>query len=210
VDSTTGVQMAYLKAWAPRSFQPLELRLPDLLAGPGAARHGDAIEVAGEAPEVDIAYLDPPYNQHRYSGNYHVWETLMAWDSPDHYGVACKRVDLRDQERGSVFNRKRLAPAAMAALVASVRAEVLVISGSDEGWITVGDLADMSVGRGAVEVLAFDSKRYVGAQIGIHNRRGEKVGQVGRTRNTEYLIIAGPAGTVSRMASGYLTLAGSG
>ena len=29
VDSTTGLQMAYLKAWAPRSYNPLELRLPE-------------------------------------------------------------------------------------------------------------------------------------------------------------------------------------
>ena len=33
VDSTTGVQMAYVKQWAPRSFQPLQLRVPELLAG---------------------------------------------------------------------------------------------------------------------------------------------------------------------------------
>ncbi len=57
--------------------------------------------------DVDLAYLDPPYNQHRYAGNYHVWETLMAWDAPEHYGVACKRIDLRDKHTASVFNRRR-------------------------------------------------------------------------------------------------------
>ena len=36
VDSTTGLQMAYLKEWAPRATQDLELRRPELLAGPGA------------------------------------------------------------------------------------------------------------------------------------------------------------------------------
>ena len=25
---------------------------------------------------IDLAYVDPPYNQHSYLGNYHVWETL--------------------------------------------------------------------------------------------------------------------------------------
>src|SRR6202162_572153 len=34
VDSTTGVQMAYVKQWAPRSFHPLELRVPALVGGP--------------------------------------------------------------------------------------------------------------------------------------------------------------------------------
>ena len=31
VDSTAGLQMAYMKRWAPRALKPLELRLPDLL-----------------------------------------------------------------------------------------------------------------------------------------------------------------------------------
>jgi adenine-specific DNA-methyltransferase len=207
VDSTTGLQMAYLKAWSPRSYQPLELRVPHLLPGPGASFLGDALELAGRLPEADIAYLDPPYNQHRYAGNYHVWETLVAWDAPEHYGVACKRVDLRDPATASVFNRRRQAPAALSRLVAEVRAETILISGSDEGWIGVRELADMAGARGAVEVLAFDSKRYVGAQIGIHNPRGQRVGQVGRTRNTEYLVVAGPAKKVARMCAGYPTLA---
>lgn len=37
VDSTTGLQMAYLKGWSPRSFNPLELRVPVLIAGRGLA-----------------------------------------------------------------------------------------------------------------------------------------------------------------------------
>jgi adenine-specific DNA-methyltransferase len=210
VDSTTGLQMAYLKEWSPRSYQPLELRVPDLLPGPGAVTQGDATEVVSRLSGVDLAYLDPPYNQHRYAGNYHVWETLVAWDAPDHYGVACKRIDLRDERTASVFNRRRQAPEAMARLLEAVQADVVVVSASDEGWIPVADLVDMVSGRSCVSVLAFDSRRYVGAQIGIHNPRGEKVGRVGRTRNVEYLIVAGPAMAVARMSAGYPTLARTG
>jgi adenine-specific DNA-methyltransferase len=207
VDSTTGVQMAYLKSWSARSYQPLELRLPELIAGGGRAVRADATEVVANLPAVDLAYLDPPYNQHRYAGNYHVWETLVAWDAPAHYGVACKREDLRDPSTGSVFNRRREAPGAMAALLGALEAEVVVVSGSDEGWIPVADLVAMVAGREAIEVLAFDSKRYVGAQIGIHNPQGQRVGRVGRTRNTEYLVVAGPTAKVERMCAGYRTLA---
>lgn len=206
VDSTTGVQMAYLKQWSARSYRPLQLEVPPLLAGVGQALRGDALEVAGRLPPVDLAYLDPPYNQHRYAGNYHVWETLVAWDAPAHYGVACKRVEVRDDSSGSAFNRRREAPGALAALIRDVPAEVMVVSGSDEGWTGVAEVADMASGRGAVEVLAFDSKRYVGAQIGIHNPTGKKVGQVGRTRNVEYLVVAGPARLVARVCAGYPTL----
>ena len=45
VDSTTGVQMAYLKQWAPRAHQRLALRTPALLRGSGSAIRGDAIDL---------------------------------------------------------------------------------------------------------------------------------------------------------------------
>ena len=200
VDSTTGLQMAYLKQWAPRSYQPLALRRPALLAGAGHAIGGDATVLAATLPEVDVAYLDPPYNQHRYFTNYHIWETLVAWDAPEHYGVACKRLDARDPSTRSVFNDRRRAPEALAGVIADVRAAGVIISGSDEGWVTLDDLVDMAGVRGQVEVLAFDSRRYVGAQIGIHNPRGEKVGRVSHVRNLEYLVCAGERDWLRRLA----------
>jgi len=72
-DSTAGVQMAYLKGWSPRSHRDLELRAPELLVGTGHAIRGDATAVACALPVVDVAYVDPPYNQYRYFTNYHVW-----------------------------------------------------------------------------------------------------------------------------------------
>ena len=174
-----------------------------LLPGAGRCVRGDATSVVATLPEVDLAYFDPPYNQHRYFTNYHVWETLVAWDAPEHYGVACKRVDARDPSTKSVFNDRRRAPAALAQLIADVRARVVVVSTSSEGWATMEDVVDMAACRGRVEVLAFDSKRYVGALIGIHNPQGEKVGRVSHTRNVEYLIVAGEDDLVGRLALVY-------
>ena len=202
VDSTTGVQMAYVKAWAPRSFQELELRVPDLLGGSGRAVRGDATELAGALGHVDLAYLDPPYNQHRYFTNYHVWETIVAWDHPEHYGVACKRTDARDDHTRSAFNSKRTMPSVLADTIAAVDADVVVVSYNDESWVTLDELTAMCAARPGnpdVVALAFDSKRYVGAQIGIHSPTGERVGQVGRLRNLEYLVVAGPSDATRHM-----------
>ena len=140
-------------------------------------------------------YLDPPYNQHRYFTNYHVWETLVRWDEPEHYGIACKRVDARDDDATrSVFNRKQEMPAALADLIAPRHAPSCWSSRyNDESWVSPERWRRRcaTAGRERVEVLAFDSKRYVGAQIGIHGPTGEKVGQVRRLRNVEYLFVAG-------------------
>jgi adenine-specific DNA-methyltransferase len=199
VDSTTGVQMAYVKEWAPRSARPLELREPVLLRGTGQAVRADALEAVSRLPPVDLAYLDPPYNQHRYFTNYHIWETLVAWDSPEHYGIACKRLDSRDGSTKSVFNQRRAMPVALRRVISEVGAEVVVLSYNNESWVTLEELVDMCSVRGKVCVMAFDSRRYVGAQIGIHNPRGEKVGRVSHLRNVEYLLVAGPDRLVGRM-----------
>ena len=190
VDSTTGVQMAYVKQWSERSFRPLELRVPQLFPGRGHAVRGDACVVASTLGAFDLAYLDPPYNQHRYEANYHIWETLVAWDAPDHYGVACKRTEIRQGER-SAFNSRRTMPDALAQVVRDVRARLLVLSYNDESWMALDELIEACRVRGHVEVLAFASARYVGARIGIHNPAGERVGSVGRLRNLEYVLVAG-------------------
>ena len=200
VDSTTGVQMAYVKRWSDRSFRPLELRVPALLAGSGRAVRGDACVLASGLGEFDLAYLDPPYNQHRYEANYHIWETLVAWDAPSHYGIACKRTEVREGER-SAFNSRRTMADALARVVRDVRARLLVLSYNDESWVGLEDLVEMCRARGHVEVLAFASARYVGARIGIHNPAGERVGSVGRLRNLEYVLVAGERAEVRHLVS---------
>ena len=200
VDSTVGVQMAYLKEWAPRSFRPLTLKAPPLVPGTGRALRADALDVVDSLDPVDVAYLDPPYNQHRYYTNYHVWETLVRWDAPEYYGVACKRLDCRDEATKSVFNKRRQMPQALAELVATVRAEVLILSFSDEGFVPLEELREMcQVRRGAVEVLSFASQRYNGARIGVFNPHGQKVSRISHTRNTEYLLVCGEPQRVEAM-----------
>lgn len=194
VDSTTGVQMAYLKQWAPRAHKPLALRLPALVprapGGPSTAHCLDARDAA-RTLTGHLAYLDPPYNQHSYLGNYHVWETLVRWDAPDAYGIARKRRDTR--ARASVFNSRRSHVDAFADVVQSMDAAMLIVSISNEAWLSRDALLTLLAARGDVLVLDHDVRRYVGAQIGIHNRRGERVGTVSHVRNTESLYVAGPA-----------------
>ena len=190
VDSTCGLQMAYLKQWAARSHNDLELRVPDLVPrsghGKGEAHQLDALE-AGRTLRADVAYLDPPYNQHSYLSNYHVWESLVLWDQPEVYGKAQKRIDCRT--RKSPYNSKRQCEAALAELIAAVDARVLLVSFSNEGYIERPQMEALLATRGRVTVRSHDYKRYVGAQIGIYNPSGEKVGEVSHLRNTEYLYV---------------------
>ncbi|HRP62166.1 MAG TPA: DNA adenine methylase [Phycisphaerales bacterium] len=195
VDSTTGLQMAYLKQWAPRAYNDLELRVPNVLPraahGKGEAHAMNATDAA-RLLEADAAYLDPPYNQHSYLGNYHIWESLIRWDKPEVYGVACKRLDVR--ERQSEFNSKKRFAEAMRELLASVRAPLLIVSFNNEGYLSREEMESMLArlwcGEAHVMTVENDYKRYVGAQIGIYSPRGAKVGRVSHVRNKEYIYIA--------------------
>ena len=201
VDSTVGVQMAYLKQWAPRALRPLRLRAPVLTPGKGRALRQDALLAVKEVAPVGLAYLDPPYNQHRYFNNYHVWETLVRWDAPEYFGVAHKRVDAREDVNRSAFNSRRTMPAALAEVIAQVRAEVVVVSFSDEGFLPIDALAEMLAMRGQpVEVLAFDTRRYIGSVIGVYSPDGVKVGSEGHHRNTEYLLVSAPPDRLPALA----------
>ncbi|MFC7542072.1 DNA adenine methylase [Siccirubricoccus deserti] len=190
VDSTAGLQMAYMKRWAPRALNPLSLRLPAMLTRPAA---GACAAFCGEAEQVaatldcDLAYLDPPYNQHSYLRNYHVWETLVRWDQPEVYGVANKRTDCRT--RISAFNSRPGIGPALARTIGALRCPTLVVSFSDEGYLSRAALEAMLAPRGHVQVVEIPYGRYVGAKIGIHNPRGEKVGTIGRLTNIEYLFV---------------------
>lgn len=189
VDSTTGVQMAYLKRWAPRAMNDLELKLPTLLPGPGAAHQEDAIAFArsGGTREVDLTYIDPPYNQHSYAGNYHVWETLVRNDAPENYGIARKRVDIRGAR--NPWNSKPRFRQTLTDLLAAVESRYILVSFSNEGFVPTDQMGLLLAEFGRVMRSDVDFQRYIGAQIGVHNPAGERVGTVSHTRNIEHLFL---------------------
>lgn len=188
VDSTCGIQMSYLKSWADRAHHDLKLRLPDLTPesahGPSRAYCLDAIEAA-EQLTGDVIYLDPPYNQHNYRRNYHIWETLALWDKPETYGIATKRIDCKTHH--SAYNSKTQFIHEFAKLIGALKAQTLVISFNNEGYISRTEMESLLSQKGKVSVQTIDYKRYVGAQIGIYNPSGERVGKVSHLRNKEYL-----------------------
>jgi len=192
VDSTCGLQMAYLKEWSERSYNDLELRVPDMVDGTGWATQCDAVQYIEDhgTGGFDLVYIDPPYNQHSYLGNYHIWETLALWDKPEYYGKACKRVDVRTKK--SPFNSKRRARAAFERIVDGLGSKYVLVSGSNEGFLAVQEIVEILSEKWEVAVVSVPHKRYVGAQIGVHNHLGKAVGTKGKTHNVEHLFLAGP------------------
>ena len=201
VDSTTGQHMAYLKNWSHRSKHDIELQIPDLIPGTGKSVLGLAEEVVLDLPEVDLFYMDPPYNQHRYFTNYHIWETLVRWDKPEPYGVARKRIDSRDLENHSVFNKRKLMPKAFRDVILNAKTKTLVVSYNDESWVEPIEIAEtcLAAGHESIALFEFDYTRYIGSQIGIYNKAGDKVGVKGKRQNKELIFVAGETSRVEEI-----------
>lgn len=189
VDSTVGVQMAYLKTWADRAYKDLQLSTPKLIPrsphGKGEAYQLDALEAA-RLFSADMVYLDPPYNSHKYLGNYHVWESLVLWDKPEVYGVACKRVDCKT--RVSDYNRISAA-STLTQLIGTLKCRYIVLSYSDDGIATRAELEKALLQRGPTSFTTIDCARYVGHKIGIHDQHGRKVGTPTNSRTHEYIFV---------------------
>ena len=162
----------------------------------------------------DLAYLDPPYNQHRYFTNYHVWETLVAWDVPEAYGVARKRLDARDPSTHSVFNSKKTMPAALASVVQSVDCDLLVLSYNNESWLGLEELEAMcsmqnpgtepgTTGGTArtreLATLAFDWLAMSGPASASSTHPGGRSAVWSHLSNQELIVIAGEPALVRRV-----------
>ncbi|MEZ6210213.1 MAG: DNA adenine methylase [Phycisphaerales bacterium] len=152
VDSTTGLQMAYLKQWAPRAFNDLELRVPEVLPrsahGKGEAHCMEAVEAA-RLLDGDVAYIDPPYNQPFVSGELpHLGVARSVGQARGVRGGVQARVDVRG--RKSAFNSRPKFAGAMRELLGAVQAPVLIVSFNNEGYLSLRDGSDAGriVGRG--------------------------------------------------------------
>lgn len=190
IDSTCGIQMAYLKAWASRALKPLSLRVPALLPhkeNQTCRAHCSDAFLASEQIHCDVTYMDPPYNQHSYRGNYHIWETLVRFDNPEVYGRAKKRIDCRTEK--SDFNSKRKFRKSLVDVLGNLKSPYIVLSFSDEGFIGRDELETLLEEYGKVSIFDINYKRYVGAQIGIYNPSGVKVGNVKKLHNKEFLYV---------------------
>lgn len=147
VANTAGTYYAYLKTWYRKSLYPFRFQL--ISPTPGTSRcHaflGEATTVASEA-RCDILYLDPPHNARRYSGYYHLPETLCRPGAPRIHGLA----GIPDKPGiQSDYNKPARAFYALSQLLLSCSYRFLVLHYSDDGLISPADLRHLlsSLGR---------------------------------------------------------------
>ncbi len=127
----------------------------------------NASELASEI-ECDIAYLDPPYNQHQYGSNYHLLNTVALWDKPpinpfiSGNGAQDKAAIRRDWRtlRRSPYCYRRSALDSFQDLIRRLKARYVLVSYSTDGIIGVDDLLSSLGQLGALSIVRKQYKRY--------------------------------------------------
>ncbi len=111
---------------------------------------GDAIDTARAVRHLDLAYLDPPYNQHPYGSNYFMLNLLVSYRRPRRISrVAGIPADWR---RSGYNTRARSLPL-MTELIGTIDAPFLLVSYNNEGFIPPDAMREMLGAFGRVEVL---------------------------------------------------------
>ena len=179
VDSSLGHHSAYLKTWAPRAYKSLLLEVPNLFSTAGAHQvfRSDIFELLPRV-SVDLAYFDPPYGSNnekmpasrvRYAAYYHLWKSVILFDTPPLFGKAKRREDTSDVLAASIFeefrrnaNGRFIAVEAIAKLIQAAQARWILLSYSSGGRATAEELNDVMRKNGKLlAVLELDYKKNV-------------------------------------------------
>lgn len=110
----------------------------------------DANMVARRLGPLDLAYIDPPYNQHPYGSNYFMLNLLVRYERPRH----TSRVSgIPADWRRSGYNVRAQSLPLLKQLLDSIDAPFLLISFNNEGFIPPESMRAMLDDLGTVDVI---------------------------------------------------------
>ncbi|MFV0525026.1 MAG: DNA adenine methylase [Acidimicrobiales bacterium] len=161
-----------------RITRPIRLEPPVLsrFETGSAVFQEDANALIGHQGGFDLAYFDPPYNQHPYGSNYFMLNLLVDYREPRELSpVSGIPVDWNR----SVYNVRKRSFAALRHLVSGVDAEFVLLSFNDEGFVRPDELRAYLAQLGGVEEIQLRHNTFRGSR-NLRNRR---------THVTEHLFL---------------------
>ena len=124
-------------------------------------RNDDSNKIISDLPETDIAYLDPPYNQHPYGSNYFMLNLIVDYKYPE---KTSKISGIPENWNRSSYNRENYALEALTYLVENINSKYVLISFNSEGFITAGQMKNMLGKYGKFEVLETKYNTFKGSR----------------------------------------------
>ena len=193
--NTSGVFKAFHKEFGGhgkdalnRIMKKIELHYPVLIdsKAPVHIFQENANELARRVKKIDIAYLDPPYNQHQYGSNYHILNTIAKWDkipAPldlNSRGILKKKAAIREDwvNTRSDYCYRESAEKSFEDLIENLDARFIFISYSTDGIIPFEKMQEICGKRGRLSIVTNEYTTY----------RGGKQSNKRRNANIEFIL----------------------
>lgn len=121
----------------------------------------DTNALAKKLHGIDIAYLDPPYNQHPYGSNYFMLNTVVRYEQAE------KMSRVSGIPKGwnrSVYNKKAKAAAAFEELIRDLDARYIIVSYNSEGFVTRQEMTSILSSYGALQTVEIRYNTFRGSR----------------------------------------------
>lgn len=160
-----GVYAAYQKHWDPRAVKPLVLRIIETISNnqDNTVYNANSLNLVPNI-DVDILYMDPPYNARQYLPNYHLVETIAKYDSPTIRGITGIR---EDENKKSSFCNAKTALQGLEYVAANAKFKYLVLSYNSEGIMRQEDIISTLSKHGDVKLAQFEYRRFKSNNNGL-------------------------------------------
>jgi adenine-specific DNA-methyltransferase len=126
----------------------------------------DSNKLIGDLPEVDLAYLDPPYNQHPYGSNYFMLNLILDYTCPEN---PSRVSGIPGNWKRSGYNKTNHALSSLRALVSGIKAKYVLLSFNSDGFIRREAMEEMLGKIGRAETLETTYNAFRGSR-NLRNR----------------------------------------
>lgn len=141
-----------------------------------------ALSQSDKMPEIDVAYIDPPYNQHSYGSNYFMLNVINEYARPENVS---KVSGIPADWNRSDFYVKSRALESLETIVSNLNARYIILSFSSDGFFEFNELENMMGKYGHLEMKDVVYTRY---RTPTYRAKKDSSGKV-ETKNTERLFI---------------------
>lgn len=164
-----GVYAAFHKKWDPRAVKRFYLRPIKLHFNKqsNTVYNKNSMDLLNRI-NVDILYLDPPYNARQYLPNYHVLETIAKYDNPTIKGVTGMREYCCEK---SSFCNSKTALRDLETIARESQYRYLVLSYNSEGIMPQESIISVLSKYGKVKLEQFQYARYKSNNNGLSNSK---------------------------------------
>ena len=147
----------------PRIFGKIELKTPVFSNFESGLEifQKDAVVLSKELKNLDITYLDPPYNQHPYGSNYFMLNLILKNKLDANISKVSGIVQNWNR---SVFNKPYAALSSMEEIISGISSKYVIISYNSEGFISFDQMSGMLKKYGNLKTVEIKYNTFRGSR----------------------------------------------